>query len=155
MNVPLSRPGESFAPLDACVPPADIFEPALGYFGASRYITLFAESSGADLAIADRRGTLRGDLPAYLLWSSAAGVSEALNRYLAKDYDTGGRHAIVLDRKDRRVYAGSLEPAIIFSRFSGEYFEGGAARPADQSQLFDRLAEWLERCSRPNQGREW
>jgi hypothetical protein len=91
-------------PLDAPVPP--MLEAAIGYDGDARWVAFYWQPAGDEACWDDGRASLCGaNWPAYLAYTRHPAVWPHLALYDFGSSDEPARHWLVLDRRERRLYA--------------------------------------------------
>lgn len=138
------------------VPP--ILEEALGYGGARRYFAVFWEATGDELALQDGEFLLVGGN--HSAWFAL--MLHPLYRLVAGHFNFGyseeqASHCLVVDRKERQIYAADLEDASAFLSTANEEFEAAfKTRRSKMAFDFDGLSEKIQRAeSAISKLRDW
>ena len=116
---------EPFTRLNLPVPPD--FERALGYPGNARHVAFYWAPTGDELMTTDGQVSATGEYAPWLLWVRHISVVPTLFGFDFGNSDAPAKHWLLLDRKERRFYAGGADP---MARFFSELPEAVAARRA-------------------------
>lgn len=139
---------DTFTDLKLTAPPG--LEEALGYAGNRRYVAFYWSPIGDELMYTDGETSAEGEYSAWLLWHRHITVAPALLGFDLGSSEEPARHWLLLDRQDRRVYAGdagevedflAAQPDLLAARQAWE-----ALSPEDQEQILSEALASLNQA---------
>jgi hypothetical protein len=100
---------EGLVQLEVPVPPQ--LEQAIGYEGNGRFVSFTWTPYGDEAYFDDGRFSGTGDWDGYLTFVQHPAVAPLLAGYQLGDSDREAKHALVLDRQERKLYAAPMREA--------------------------------------------
>jgi hypothetical protein len=101
-------------PLNVPVPP--MLDAAIGYKGKARFVSFQWTPYGDEADYSDGRVSATGNWQAFLAYIQHPAVSPFLEAYDLGSSDSEGKHALVLDREQFKVFIAPVKEAAKFLR---------------------------------------